>query len=257
MNAASGESAPPRGYFRRALDDVVALALTAIEVGRRGALAAIVATLGLVVVGVVIGGVCSAFAILTTPLVLIVFAPLFLIAIALVQAAPLAAFGLAARSEEVRLRDAFGLAIRRAPGLVLLDLGLAFFAGLVLLSGCCLAWAAAVLGYVVLLVIVFAEVRWFLLAQVVVVVGEDPSLCLREAHRLGMGRFPVLLVAALVPLAIQLLAHPSDVGLKAADDLGANLDAVRVAVGAAGWIASFFIGALLAASAWKVVSRPR
>jgi hypothetical protein len=269
QKAASSESPAPRGYFGRALDDVVALAPAASEIGRRGAVAAVVVTLGLALVACAIGGACFAVANwlsgssssinVTRGLILFCFAPLLLLAFAMVQAGPLAAFGLAARTDgAVPIGDAFLRALRRAPWLALVDFVLfAILIPVMITAGCAgqlLFSAGGALSSAIVVVIQ----AFFVLPMVGVVSSPDggwPGI--QEAGRLRRGRYALLLVAALVPHLIQMIARPSDVGVKAAQDFGADLALVQFLVAAAGWVASFFVGALLAAAAWKVVSRPR
>lgn len=244
----------------RLREDVAAVTRAAIEIGRRGAIAAIAVTLSEVVVAT--GLVAAGAAIVRTSdpydaYVLLALSPLALLGLALIQAAPLAAFALAARSGDVKFGETLLLATKSAPALLVLDLGVLLFAAFAGLVSCCLSMLFAPLGIASVIIVVLAEARWFLLARVEAVAnGRDAFGAFDEAGRLGSGQFGLMLGVAVIPQALLLMARPSDVGVKAAQDLGVDLQVFQAAVAVTAWIASFFMGALLATAAWKTITSP-
>jgi hypothetical protein len=166
------------------------------------------------------------------------------IALALFEAAPLAAFGLAAVGEEPRIGRTIKLGCLATPRLAAAYLflcGLPLFAASRLFGPSFRSLDPVVKVLAVAMAsgaLVWLHSRLLLLWQVATTVRSIPGARPAGVWKLGRGRFPLLFIATIAPFAVIAVAHPSEAGTAALESAGSGLG---TAIGATGAIVGFFV----------------
>jgi hypothetical protein len=250
------------------------VAVATARIGRRGLKAALVSfplffILAVVIAGVIIGALswflldqAKPSGLASNMWFMIAFTvgsfSSYAVALALFEAGPLAAFGLAAVGEEPRIGRTIKLgllaAARLAPAYFVL-----FIVPLIAISGMfgpifrpgfdpvvgAISIASAVGA------LVWLHARFLTLWQVATTVRSVPGARPASTWRLGRGRFPLLFIATIAPFAIIAAARPSEAGTAALESAGSGLGtAIETFAAIAGFIVFLFVRAALAAATY-------